>query len=435
MARQLVVHESLRRPRHNLVDTLFEKMLRSAGARFAVIYAGLFVASALALAVFLWWSTAGLLTRQVEAAIRADLRGLSEQYRQGGLAALKDTIQQRIDSNVDEDAIYLLTDPTFRVVAGNLNGWPARITVDEVWAELPVVHAGIRGIAHVQLFELDGGYHLLVGRDVQSKVQMRRLLADAMLWAALIALALGMLGAWAVRRIFGLALSDISDTATAIGAGDFKRRVRKFGTGDEFDQLADTINDMLDRIGRLMDGVRQVSNAIAHDLRTPIARARARLEEAGMHAASEAELRAAIARAQTDLDDLTAIFEALLRIAEIEAGNRRSAFAELDLSPLVTDVAELYGPVADERGIALEVDAPDAARIWGDRNMLQQAIANMVDNAIKFSPPNGKVRIVVTERADAVELTVSDQGAGIPEADRKRATNRFFRGESARNTP
>jgi hypothetical protein len=276
---------------------------------------------------------------------------------------------------------------------------------------------------------------MLIGRDVQSRVQMRRILADAMLWAALIALALGTLGAWAIRRIFAMALADISETAAAIGAGDFGRRVRKFGTGDEFDQLADTINDMLDRIGRLMDGVRQVSNAIAHDLRTPIARARARLEEAAMHARSEEDLRAAVERAQADLDALTAVFVALLRIAEIEAGNRRSAFDNVDLALLLTDVAELYAPVAEERGIVLETDVPVHVPFWGDRNMLQQALANLVDNAIKFSPDAGTVRVVAEELPDVVRLTVSDQGPGIPECDRARAPDRFFRGETARNTP
>ena len=238
-----------------------------------------------------------------------------------------------------------------------------------------------------------------------------------------------------VRSLFRRTIANVSATATAIAAGDFAQRVRLSGRGDEFDQLAETINDMLDRIGRLMEGVREVSNAIAHDLRTPITRARARLEDAALHASTTTELHAAIERATADLDGIVAVFQALLRIAEIEAGSRRSAFARLDLAPLIADVAELYGAVAEEKGIALSVDASAHVPAFGDRELVQQAVANLVDNAVKFSPSGGTVRITATARPDEVQISVADQGPGIPAADRERATERFFRGEVARNTP
>ncbi len=184
-----------------------------------------------------------------------------------------------------------------------------------------------------------------------------------------------------------------------------------------------------------MEGVREVSNAIAHDLRTPITRARARLEDAALHAQTVAELRAAIERATTDLDGIVAVFQALLRIAEIEAGSRRSAFAPLDLAPLLADVAELYGAVAEEKGISLEVDGQTQVSAYGDRELIQQALANLVDNAVKFSPAGGTVRISGAATPRGIEITVADQGPGIPEGDRERAAERFFRGESARNTP
>jgi signal transduction histidine kinase len=287
----------------------------------------------------------------------------------------------------------------------------------------------------VRQIELPGDFHLLVGRDVQSGVQMRNLLGDALLWAGMIALGLGTLGAWAVRRIFAVTLANISETAAAVAAGDFERRVRRSGNGDEFDKIADTINEMLDTIGRLMDGVRQVSNAIAHDLRTPIARARTRLEEAATHARSEADLRAALERAIADLDGLTAIFEALLRIAEIEAGNRRAAFGDVDLAPLLLDMADLYGAVAEERGIALRTEVPESVPVSGDRDMLQQALANLIDNALKFAPAGSVVQVGAGIAGETVAVWVADQGPGIPEADRGHATDRFFRGESARSTP
>jgi signal transduction histidine kinase len=250
----------------------------------------------------------------------------------------------------------------------------------------------------------------------------------------LVALVMASIGALIVRNLFRRTLANISATATAIAAGDFARRVRLSGRGDEFDQLAEVINDMLDRIGRLMDGVRQVSNAIAHDLRTPITRARARLEDAALHAATPEDLRAAIERATMDLDGIVAVFQALLRIAQIEAGSRRSAFKTVDVVPLLAAVADLYEAVAEDRSIVLRVEAPEHVVVYGDEALIQQAIANLVDNAVKFSPAGGQVLLSVADTTP-VAISVSDQGAGIPEADRDKATDRFFRGEAARSTP
>jgi signal transduction histidine kinase len=401
-----------------------------------MIYAAVFALSTVALAMFLWWSTAGLLDRQTDTAIVADTQGLRERYADGGLTALLETIEQRLVGNVDDDAIYLLTDPFMHRLAGNLDHWPARVALDQTSTTLPIERAGRRGIAQVQQFELPNGFHLLVGRDVEVHAQMARLLTDALLWAVGVAMLLGTVGALAVRGLFRITLADVSATAAAISAGDLTRRVPVAGRGDEFDRLAETINDMLDRIARLMDGVRQVSNAIAHDLRTPIARARARLEDAAAHATGEADLRAAIERAEADLDGVGAIFNALLRIAEIEAGARRSAFADIDLAPLLLDLADLYGAAAEEREQTLATDIPPTLPAFGDRDMIQQAVANLLDNALKFSPPGSTISIAAGAPAgQGTEITVTDQGPGIPPADRIRATERFFRGETARSTP
>ncbi len=410
-------------------------MLRSAGVRFAAIYAGLLVLSAVFLSLFLWWATAGLLDRETEAAIRADAQGLSERYADGRLAVLIATIDDRIAQNIDDDAIYLLVDAALRPRAGNLSAWPAAVTQANVWYPLPVKRAGVNSLARVQRFDLPGGFHLLIGRDVRVRVQLRDLLTDALLWAVLVVLAMASMGAFVARGLFRRTIANISATATAIAAGNFAQRVRLSGRGDEFDQLAETINNMLDRIARLMDGVRQVSNAIAHDLRTPIARARTRLEDAALHAGTEAELRAAIERAIVDLDDIAAVFQALLRIAEIEAGSRRSAFAAIDLAPLLADLTELYEAAAEEAGMRLILDAPATLPVYGDRDLIQQALANMIDNALKFSPQGGTVRLTARATDGGVELEVIDQGPGIPNADRGRAPERFFRGEQARSTP
>ena len=412
-----------------------KRALRSASLRLALMHALLFAISAAIFLSFIWWATIGLLERQVEAAIRADAQALSEHWQEGGLPALALTIQDRLEQNVDDDAIYLMVDQSNARIAGNLRAWPADVTRADVWYQLPIARAGSKGIAEVHAFALPGGFRLLVGRDVRARMVLKHLLTDTLLWALLMVAVLGTSGGFLLRGLFRRMVRDIARTTTAIAAGDLTRRVPRSGSGDEFDRVAQTINAMLDRIARLMDGVKQVSNAIAHDLRTPITRARTRLEDAALHASGTEELRAAVERAVIDLDDITMVFEALLRISEIEAGSRRSAFAEIDLAPLLADLAELYAAVAEERGLRLELEVPERVRLWGDRSLIQQAAANLLDNAIKFSNPGGTVTLRAVVAGRQVRLEVSDQGIGMAQADRLRASERFFRAEAARNTP
>lgn len=411
------------------------RFLRSAALRFAAIYALLFGLSAVALAIFVWFATAGVLDRETDAAITADVQALSERWHVGGLPALIITIENRLAEDVDDNAIYLVVDPSMHRIVGNLSAWPSDLPLGQTWAELPIARAGVRSVARVRRFNLPNGFHLLVGRDVAARTRLRGLLAGALAWALGGMIVLGLGGAIVVRGLFRRALADVSATMAAISAGDLTKRVRLSGRGDEFDHLSETINDMLERISRLMDGVRQVSNAIAHDLRTPITRARARLEDAALHAVSEDDLRAALERAITDLDGITAIFQALLRIAEIEAGARRSAFARFDAAPLLSEVVDLYGPLAEERGVALTLNTSGELPLFGDRDLIQQAVANLLDNALKFSPKNGSVALTTEVTKDAAKLIVADHGPGIPEAERARATERFFRSDAARNTP
>ena len=409
--------------------------LRSAGVRLALGYAGLFGLSALILVFVLWSATLQLLNGQVDAAIQADALGLAERWHDGGAQSLLSTIEERLAGNVDDDAIYLVIDPQGRPVIGNLAAWPSEVAEAGPIYELPVSRHGVNSLARLHRFALPGGYALLVGRDVQPRAAMRDLLTHTLAWALLLIGALSIAGGIIVQRLFRRMLSHVSETAAAISAGDLSPRVQISGRGDEFDSLATTINDMLDRISRLMDGVRQVSNAIAHDLRTPITRARARLEDAASHASTPAELHGAIQRAMDDLDGITAVFQALLRISEIEAGARRSAFTGLDLAPLLRDLAELYSAVAEERGLTLELQLSGPLPTRGDRELIQQAIANLLDNALKFSPPGGVVRLAGVRAAGSLRLSVTDEGPGIPPDDVERATERFYRGETARHTP
>jgi len=408
--------------------------IRSAGIRLALVYASVFGVSAFALSFSLWYSTVGLLEKQVEIAIRNDATALNDHYTVGGLPSLASAIANRLAINPDGDAIYLLLDPHGIKIIGNLDHWPAGLNQNNSWYELPVTRHGADSTALLRAYGLDNGDQLLVGRDDGSRGQLRGILQQGLISAMALMTLLGLVGAIAIRTLFRRTIRNIAATTRAISRGDLTRRVPQTGDGDEFDELAEIINDMLDRITRLMDGVREVSNSIAHDLRTPITRARTRLEDAALHASSSEDLKSAIERATDDLDGVVAVFQALLRIAEIEAGARRSAFAMLDLSPLLLDIEDLYHAVAEDRGILLRTDIGRPLRLLGDRELIQQAVTNLLENALKFSPSGAVISFSAALIGPIIQITIADNGPGISEEDRIRATERFFRAESARST-
>ena len=409
-------------------------LFRSAGVRFALVYAGVFGVSAFVLAVALWYSTLGLLQHQVQNAIHSDSQTLLEQEALGGLPLLETDIHNRLTNESEPDGIYLLLSATGQILIGNLDHWPAGLTQDNVWYELPVTRQGVASVALLQVQALPGGMRLLVGRDVRARLELRNVLRAGLIWALSLMMALGILGALFIRSVFRRTIRNISATTGAIARGDISRRVPVSGVGDEFDELAMSINEMLDRIARLMDGVRHVSNAIAHDLRTPVTRARSRLEDAALHASTKEEMQAAIDRATQDLDGIVSVFEALLRISEIEAGSRRAAFAPINLAPVLLDLDELYRAVAEDKQIVLHTEITEPLPVLADRDLIQQAVVNLLDNALKFSESLTVINFSARITGNVVQITVADRGPGIAETDKVRATQRFFRAESARNT-
>lgn len=412
----------------------FLKLVRSTGFKLAALHALLLVASAIALGGFFWWSTAGYLNRQTDQAIRTDVLLLTTRWRDGEAGGLAYAIAQRLAEDAEDEAIYLLADGRGLVLAGNIDRWPAEARNEGSWYELPLIRAGQPTVGRIYVLDLPDGGRLLVGRDVKQRLALRELVADAVLYGSGLAVLLAGLGGVLVRRLLQSRLAPVAETATAIGQGDLSHRVPLSGTDDDFDRLAETLNAMLDRIGVLMDGVREVSNAIAHDLRTPLARLRGRLEES-LGSGDPASLRAAVERGIAELDGIIGVFQALLRIAEIEAGARRSAFAGFDLAAVLADAADLYGAAADERGLSFSVELPGSLPMVGDRDMLLQATANLLDNAIKFTPPGGTVHLSAERQGAEVAITVSDTGPGIPPEDRGRVVERFYRAEASRGTP
>ncbi|MGV4876981.1 sensor histidine kinase [Acetobacter indonesiensis] len=415
--------------------------IKSVSLRFALIYGALFVGSGFLFLSFVWWGTVGLLERRTENAITTDAQILAQTFTESGRPALVALINERLEQDIDDNALYLLVTPNNEWVAGNLAEWPVKIH-GHYWFSLPVQRADMLNTARVRAYTLPDGYKLLVGRDLNGRTQLAHMLTEMLLWTCIMMLVLAVSGGWFIRRLFRNIIHSIGRTTQAITHGDMTRRIPIKGTDKELDEVAFTINEMLDRIVRLMDGVRQVSNSMAHDLRTPITRARAQLEEASLTAKSEDELRRAIDKAVINLDNVTSICEAILRIAQIEAGARRSAFSEFDLVSALETVVELYEAVAEEHQVNFVCQMPEKLPFFGDCILYQQAVANLLDNAIKFSPPQSTIRLTVevtpapSDTAPAlVHLTLADQGPGMNDADMARATERFFRAEQARNTP
>ncbi|GBR71340.1 sensor histidine kinase [Gluconobacter kanchanaburiensis] len=407
--------------------------IRSAGLNFALAYGLVFVISAGAFLSFIWWNTTGQLDHQVEVAVQVDAADLSHRWTQGGPSALGLAIQDRLDQNVDDDELYLLVGPDGRKFAGNLPGWPVVITRMDQFYELAIRRDGFRTNAKMRAYPLTHGFQMIVGRDVRGRQLVRHVLTDTLIWSWIMVSLLAAGGALAIRRIFRQVVRSIARTTAAVAQGDLSQRIPL--TGNETDLVGQTVNTMLERINRLMDGVRQVSNAIAHDLRTPIARARARLEDASRTATTTEELHAAIDRAVMDLDRVTSIFEALLRIAQLEAGARRAAFTTVDLRPLLEGLCELYEASVEDAGLRLVCRAGVTRSVNGDPHLLQQAVANLLDNAIKFAPSGTDITLSTAMRGEKLAITVADQGPGMSEDDLARASERFFRAEAARNTP
>ncbi len=405
-------------------------LLRSTAVRLALGYAVLFIVSSLLLAVFLWWRTAIYLDREIDAVIVADGRAISDRLRDFGLPGAIETIGERVSHATDEHAIYLLVDPALTPVAGNLGAWPLAVGSAPGWYQINLVRAGKLYATRVLFVVLPGGFRLLVGRDVQDRVEIRALIVSGLGWSSLGAMVLAILGGLLVRSAVLRRVEAINRTASAIVLGDLSRRVPTRGSSDEFDRLAHTINALLEQIEQLIEGVRNASNVVAHDLRTPLAELRARLETL-LHARPSPEATYdEIENAVADIDRVVEIFNALLRLAEIDSGVRRSGFRHVALAPVIAELMELYEPVAEEKEVALTVDAADGLAVHGDPSLLAQAIGNLVDNAIKYVPSGGKVSLLVAPcTPDQVVISVADDGPGIAESDKPRVIERFYRGD------
>jgi len=417
------------------------RLVRTTAFKLLAAYLAVFAVFAVSVIVYTAWHTRELIQGQVADDLEREVRYLAEQYRGGGIQRLVLVIDRR--SRRPGSSIYMLTNFQGEVLAANVSDLPLGL-LNEAGTRFTTYNrtddtGAVRGhVAFVQVFILPGGFRLLVGRDIEERDTLRDLVARPAQWAVVLIVVLGVAGGIFVTRRVLKRIDAMTATTETIMAGDLSGRLALAGTGDEFDRLAHSLNVMLERIEALMVGLKQVSDNIAHDLKTPLTRLRNRAEEALRTARTEDEWRAALEGTIEESDGLIRTFDALLMIARAEAGQARDNMVDLDLADLAEAVAELYEPLADEQGLDLAVAAMPV-QVHGVRELLAQALANLVDNAIKYGRPadgaRGRIAVGVAREGAHAVLTVADSGPGVPAADRERVVERFVRLEASRTRP
>jgi signal transduction histidine kinase len=422
------------------------KLFRTTAFKLSLAYLLIFTLFAAFVLGYVAFNARSLLFEQANATVDAEISGLAEQYNAGGIRRLASVVESR--SRQPGSSLYLVTTPAGETLAGNvttLNGTAIDKPGQSVIEYRPSDESDARPHrALVRVFVLPGGFRLLVGRDLSETERLRDVIRRAMGWSLLLVAVMAFLGGWFVtRRVLGR-VDAMTETTRGIMAGNLSGRLPIAGTNDELDRLAKNLNDMLDRIGELMAGMREVSDNIAHDLKTPLTRLRNGAEQALRTAKSPEDYRRTLEDTIDEADGLIRVFNALLMIARAEAGNAREGMSDFDASEVARDVAELYEPLAEEAGVPLRVETNGALPLHGSRELVGQAIANLVDNAIKYATPEGQVtarqapaEIVVSAQreGESVAISVADRGEGIAAADRARALERFGRLETSRTRP
>lgn len=430
--------------------TAFGKLIRTTAFRLTLAYLLLFAFFAASLLAYFAWNTRRLITEQITNTVNAEASEISEIYGRRGLRGLVITIENRAlrpGAN-----LYLVTTPTGQAVAGNVGALAPGVMATRGWSETAYRRLddqdGVDHRALVRVTELPSGFRLLIGRDLDERRRLFGIVAKAAQWSVLIVFVLGLGGGVFVARKVLTRIDAMTGTTRRIMAGDLSGRLPVGRSGDELDRLAENLNAMLERIEALMAGLKEVSDNIAHDLKTPLTRLRNRAEEALAKSRSESEYRAALERTIEESDSLIRTFNALLMIARAESGQARGDMNDFDAADVANGIHELYEPLAEEDGMNLRVKA-EPSPVHGNRELISQALANLVENAIKYGKPvsaqqpGGTVvsmdgrQIVIEARheGDRVLLSVTDHGPGIPEADRRHAVERFVRLEASRTLP
>ncbi len=429
------------------------KLLKSKTFRLLLVFAVLCASAAILVIVYISWNSNRLLEGRLKQTILAETLGLAEQYGSGGVTKLAKTINRRIIT--PSNSIYLLTDKNGGWIAGNVKALTRDLWNLQGRVEFAYKRKGPKGVetrhAVARIYRLARGYRLMVGRDVEDQRQFTNITRNAVLSGLVFMVFTGLFGGWLVSRGILKRIDNVTKTSRVIMAGDMSGRVPVDGSGDEMDRLAVNLNAMLARMETLMNGLREVTDNIAHDLKTPLNRMRNRVETALRE--EQLDCREVLGQTIEDSDQLMRIFNALLSIAKLEAGGSRANFARNDLQEIIQDVAELYEPFAEEKNMQLITEKGALLKVEVDRQLMGQAIANLIENAIKYGGAEqatiemGSFRGQIHVKADLCNLaekyegqncyciSVSDHGQGIVEGEIKLALQRFGRLEKSRSEP
>jgi signal transduction histidine kinase len=432
--------------------TAFGKLIRTTAFRLTLAYLFLFALFAASLLGYFAWNTRRLITEQITTTVNAEVGEISDIFERRGLLGLVRTIENRAlrpGAN-----LYLVTTTTGQAIAGNVGSLAPGVMGTSGWSETAYRrlaeqdNTDHRALVHVT--QLTNGFRLLIGRDLEERRRLFGIVAKAAQWSLLVVIVLGLGGGIFVARRVLRRIDAMTGTAQRIMAGDLSGRLPVGRSGDELDRLAGNLNAMLERIEALMMGLKEVSDNIAHDLKTPLTRLRNRAEEALAKSGSEAEYRCALERTIEESDGLIRTFNALLMIARAESGQARGNMDDFDGADVANGIQELYEPLAEDDGMTLRVKT-ESTPLHGNRELISQALANLVENAIKYGKPLAAVQplsagaaaaadskeILIEARRDGdqVLLSVTDHGPGIPASDRKHAVERFVRLEASRTQP
>jgi len=403
------------------------------------MYMVLFATSVFILMGFIYWATAGYMSSQTDETIEAEIIGLAEQYQRQGLNGLISVIRERVARDPNGKAVYLFTARDFIKLAGNISKWPEDGEVQDGWLNFTLDDSlgwptQETRPARARVFIVPGGLRLLVGRDVNEFMAVKQLVERAINFGMAITFALAMFGGIMMSRSTAKRVELINQTSQKIMKGNLSLRIPDRGTNDDFDQLARNLNEMLDKIVQLMEGIRHISDNIAHDLRTPLTRLRNQLENTLLSVERDQD-RQHVSKAVAEADQLLATFNALLRIARLEVGSKASNFLKFNLSELVQDAGELYEALAEDKQQVLTINIEENVELLGDRDLLFQTICNLIDNAIKYTPEGGEINLSLSSDQNQIHLAVADSGIGIPEEERDKVFQRFYRVAKSRSLP
>jgi len=406
---------------------------RSVTVRLTLVSA---VLSTLAVGVvfaFLYWRAVGVVESQAADTVDSELHSLAEHLGDSGLIGLVQSVQERSHASSEAEPVYLVTDGLGNRLAGNLLDWPPTVLPDSQWRKVELYRRGDQRpvLIGARAAAFPGGVRLLVGRALAGRVQIQDAIGEAVLWSLAAVWLMAMGGGLLLSRTILRRVDEVAAINREVMVGDLGRRVPVRGSGDEFDRLAASMNSMLARIEELMVGMRTVTDSVGHDLRSPLTRLRSRLERARAAGASEAEREKALDDALSDVDATLDLLGRLLEIARAESGLQRGQMADVDLAAIAGDIAELYEPTAEDRGLVLEATAGEPIVASGHAELLAQAVSNLVDNATKYG--RGRIRVETAVVDGRARIRVEDDGPGIPAEDRQRAIERFVRLDPSRS--